>query len=86
MKRAEALVEPELAQLLLRFLSQSQQDQYQLTKGMIPVYLRATLNTLETIEKMDIQAPRKPMKSVDKPANGNGNGKRKVNFKDDRLP
>jgi len=46
--------------------------------------LRATLNTLKTIEKMDVQVPRKPMKSVDKPANRNG--KRKVTFNDDSLP
>ena len=84
MKRAEALDEPKLAQLLLQLVPQSQQDQYQLIKGMIPVDLRATLETLETIEKMDIQVPMKPKKLVDKPANRNG--KRKVNFKDGRLP
>ena len=55
-------------------------------KGTMPVNLSATLDTLEieTIEKMDIQFPRKPKKSVDKPANGKG--KRKVSFKEDSLP
>jgi hypothetical protein len=54
MKGAEALDEPELAQLLLRLVPQAQQDQYLLIKGMIPVNLCATLDTLKTIEKMDI--------------------------------
>ena len=46
--------------------------------------LRATLDTLMLIEKMDVQVPRKPEKSVDKPANGKG--KRKVSFKEYSLP
>ena len=50
MKRSEALDEPKLAQLLLRLVPQAQQDQYQLIKGTIPVNLRATLDTLETME------------------------------------
>ena len=83
-KRVTALDEPELAQLLLQLVPQSQQDQYQLIKGTIPVDLRMTLNTLETIEKMDVSVPRKPEKLDTKPANGHG--KRKVTFKDDRLP
>ena len=61
-KQAEALDEAELSQLLLRLVPQAQQDQYQLIKGTIPINLRSTLNTLETIEKMDIQVPRKPEK------------------------
>jgi hypothetical protein len=68
-KRALALDEPELAQLLLQVVPQAHQDQYQLIKGMIPVNLRATLDTLKTIEKMDVQVPRKPKKLADKPAN-----------------
>ena len=51
MKRAEALDEPELTQLLLRLVPQAQQGQYLLIKGTIPVNLRATLNKLEMIEK-----------------------------------
>ena len=51
---------------------------------MIPVNLRAMLDTLKTIENMDIQVPRKPKKLVEKPANGKG--KRKVSFKEDGLP
>ena len=43
-----------------------------------------TLDTLETIEKMDVSVPRKPKKLDTKPANENG--KRKVMFKDDLLP
>ena len=84
MKKAEALDEPELTQLLLQLVPQSQQYQYQLIKGTIPVNLRATLNTLKTIENMNIQVPRKPKKLVDKSANGNR--KRKATFKDDSLP
>ena len=67
MKRVEALDEPKLAQLLLWLVPQAQQDQYQLIKGTIPVNLCATLDTLKTIEKMDVQVPRKPEKLVDKP-------------------
>jgi hypothetical protein len=51
MKKARALDEPELAQLLLQLVAQSPQDQYQLIKGTIPVNIRMTLNTLEKIEK-----------------------------------
>ena len=40
-----------------------------------------TLDTLATIEKMDVQVPRKPEILVDKPANRKG--KRKVTFKED---
>ena len=47
MKRAVALDEAELAQLLLRLVHQAQQDQYQLIKGTIPVNLHATLDTLK---------------------------------------
>ena len=79
MKKATALDEPELAQLLLRLVPQSQQDQYELIKGTIPLSLRLTLDTLETIEKMDIQVPRKTEKVAE---TGNGKGKRKVAFKD----
>ena len=53
-KRAEALDEPELAQLLLRLVPQAQQDQYLLIEGTIPVNLPATLDTLKMIENMDI--------------------------------
>ena len=49
--KATALDEPELAQLLLRLAPQFQQDQYKLVKGIIPVSLRLTLDTLVTIEK-----------------------------------
>ena len=84
MKRVVALDEAKLAQLLLRLVPQAQQDQYQLIKGTIPVNLRATLDTLMTIENMDLQVPRKPEKLADKPANGMG--KRKVsNEKEDGL-
>ncbi len=50
MKIATALDEPKLAQLLLRLAPQSQQDQYQLVKWIIPVNLRLTLDTLVTLE------------------------------------
>ena len=83
MKRATALDETELAQLLLRLVPQNQQDQYELIKGIIPVSLRLTLNTLETIEKTDIQVPRKAKKVAE---SGNGKGKkRKVAYKDDNA-
>ena len=59
MKRATAPDEPELAQLLLRLVPQNQQDQYKLIKEIIPVSLRLTLDTLETIEKTDVQVSRK---------------------------
>jgi hypothetical protein len=49
MKIAEALTEPELAQQLLRLVPQHQRDQYELVKGIIPVSLRLTLDTLVTI-------------------------------------
>jgi len=61
-KRATALDEPELAQLLQRLVHQNQQDQYQLNNGTIPMDLRVTLDTLEMIEKMNVQVPRKPEK------------------------
>ena len=83
MKRAEALDEQELAQLLLRLIPQAQQDQYLLIKGTIPVNLRATLDTLKTIEKLDIQVPSKTEKSME---SGNRNGKRKCSPKNDGLP
>ena len=83
MKRAEALDELELAQLLLRLAPQSKQDQYLLIKGTIPVNLRATLDTLETIEKMDIWVPRKAKKLVE---SGNRKGKRKGSPKNNGLP
>ena len=51
MKRAVALDEAELAQLLPQLVPQAHQDQYQLIKGTIPVNLCATLDTLVTIEK-----------------------------------
>ena len=53
MKRAVALDEAELAQLLLQLVPQAHQDRYQLIKGTISVYLRATLDTLVMIEEMD---------------------------------
>ena len=84
MKRATALDEPELAQLLLQLVPQAQQDQYQLIKGKIPVYLCAILDTLMTVEKMDVQVPRKPEKLADKPASRKG--KRKVSDKESGLP
>ena len=57
-----ALDEPELAQLLLQLVPQCQQDQYDLIKDTIPVSLRLTLNTLETIKKMDKEVPKKAEK------------------------
>ena len=84
MKRAVALDEPKLAQLLLQLVPQAQQYQYQLIKGTIPVNLRATLDTLKTIIKMNVQVPRKPKKLVGKPANGKR--KRKVSLKENGLP
>ena len=83
MKRVEALNKPKLAQVLLRLVPQAQQDQYQLIKGTIPTNLRATLNTLKTIEKMDIQVPRKAKKVSE---SENGKGKRKVANKDGSNP
>jgi hypothetical protein len=75
MKIATALDEPELSQLLLRLAPQSQQDQYELVKGIIPVNLCLTLDTLVTLEKTDIHVPMKAKaKSAEK---GNGNRKRK---------
>ena len=55
MKRAEALDEPKLAQLLLQLVPQAQQDQYQLIKDTIPMNLCAMLNTLKTIKKWTFQ-------------------------------
>ena len=63
MKRTTALDEPELAQLLLRLAPQFQQDQYELVKGIIPVSLRLTLDTLVTLEKTDIHVPKKAEKA-----------------------
>ena len=74
MKGAESSDEPELSQILLWLVHQAQQDQYLLIKGTIPVNLRATLDTLETNEKMDIRVPRKAKKLVE---SGNRNRKRK---------
>ena len=54
MKRTEGLDEPDLAQLLLQPVPLAQKDHYLLIKGMIPVNLRAMLDTLKKIEKMDI--------------------------------
>jgi hypothetical protein len=76
MKRATALDEPELAQLILRLAPQYQQDQYELVKGIIPVSLRLKLDTLVTIEKTDIQVPKKAEK-IKASKQGNGNRKRK---------
>ena len=80
-KRAVALDEAELAQFLLRLVPQAQQDQYQLIKGMIPENLRATLDTLETIEKMDIQVPRKTEKLVEK--SGKRKGTSEISLEED---
>ena len=82
MKRAMALDEPELAQLLLRLVPQFQQDQYKLIKGIIPVSLCLTLDILKTIEKTDVQVQRKAEKVAE---SRNGKGKRKVAFKDDNA-
>jgi hypothetical protein len=73
MKIATALDEPELAQLLLRLAPQSQQDQFELVKVIIPVNLRLTLKTLVTLEKTDPHVPKK----ADVKAAGEGNGNRK---------
>ena len=81
MKRAVALDEAKLAQLLLQLVPRAHHHQYQLIKVTIPVDLRATLDTLETIEKMDVHVPRKPKKLVDKLANRNRKIKRKGSFK-----
>ena len=82
MKRAEALTEPELAQLLLRLVPQHQQDQYELIKGIISVNLCLTLDTLVTIEKMDIQVPKKAEKAAE---SGNGKRKRKGALSDEKA-
>ena len=58
MKKATALDELEMAQLLLWLVLQCQQDQYEMIKGKILISLCLTLNTLKTIENMDNQAPR----------------------------
>ena len=73
MKRATALDESELEQLLLRLAPQFQQDQYELDKGIIPLSLRLTLDKLVTIEKTDIQVPKKTKKAAKQ---GNQNRKR----------
>ena len=80
--RRHSQLRPELAQLLLRLVPQNQQDQYKLIEGIIPVSLCLTIDTLKTIEKMDVQVPRKAKKVA---ASGNGKGKRKVAFKDDNA-
>ena len=42
---------------------QAHQDQYNLTKGVIPQNLRSLLKTLETIENMtEVHVPRRPKK------------------------
>jgi len=61
MKKAMALDEPELTQLLLQLVPQCQQDQYELIKGTIPISLRLTLDTLETKRWM-FKFPGKPRK------------------------
>ena len=81
MRRVEALDEPEIAQLLLRLVPQAHQDQYNLTKGIIPQNLRLLLETLETIENMEIHVPRKPEKSGE-----TKDGKRKGSFTGDGNP
>ncbi len=73
MKIATALDEPKLAQLLLRLAPQSQQDQFDLVKGIIPLNLRLTLYTLVTLEKTDPHVPKK----AEAKAAGEGNGNRK---------
>jgi hypothetical protein len=83
-KRVEALDEPELAQLLLRLAPQSQQDQWELVKGIIPVDLRSTLDTLVTLEKTDIHVPQKAEKAK-AAEQGNGNRKRKGATKGDQT-
>ena len=83
MKIATALDEPELAQLLLRLAPQSQQDQYELVKGIIPVNLRLTLDTLVTLEKTDIHVPKKAEAKATE--QGNGNRKRKGAAKGDQT-
>ena len=83
MKIATALDEPELAQLLLRLAPQSQQDQYELVKGIIPVNLRLTLDTLVTLEKTDIHVPKKGEAKASE--QGNGNRKRKGAPKGDQT-
>jgi hypothetical protein len=83
MKIATALDEPELAQLLLRLAPQSQQDQYELVKGIIPVNLRLTLDTLVTLEKTDIHVPKKAEAKATE--QGNGNRKRKGATKGDQT-
>ena len=82
MKRAEALTEPELSQLLLRLVPQHQQDQYELIKSIIPVSLCLMLDTLMTIEKMDIQVPKKAKKAAE---SGNGKRKRKGTLPDEKA-
>jgi hypothetical protein len=82
MKIATALDEPELAQLLLRLAPQSQQDQFDLVKGIIPVNLRLTLDTLVTLEKTD---PHVPKKAEAKAAEGDGNRKRKGTTQGDQT-
>ena len=75
MKKAMALDELESAQLLLRLAPQSQQDQFELVKGIITVNLRLTLDTLVTLEKTDIHVTYKAEK-VKAAEQGNGNRKR----------
>ena len=82
MNRATALTEPELAQLLLRLVPQFQQEQYELIKGIIPVNLRLMLDTLVTIDKMDIQVPKKAKKAAE---SGNGKRKRKGPLTDEKA-
>ena len=81
MRRVEGLDEPKVAQLLLRLVPQAHQDQYNLTKGIIPQNLRILLETLETIKNMEIHVPRKPKKSGE-----TKDGKRKGSFKGDGNP
>ena len=82
MRRVEALDELKIAQLLLWLVPQAHQDQYNLTKGIIPQNLRSLLKTLETIENMTkVHVPRKSEK-MGEPKDG----KRKGSFKGDGNP
>ena len=82
MRRVEDLDEPEIAQLLLQLVPQTHQDQYNLTKVVIPQNLRSLLETLETIENMEVHVPRKPEKLAEKSTDG----KRKGSSKGDGNP
>ena len=85
MKICLALDEPELAQLLLRLAPQYQQDKFELVKEIISVSLCLKLDTLVTIEKTDIQVPKKAEKAK-AAKQGNGNCKRKGALQGDQTP